>query len=445
MGRRSKPGTGLAVLVVDDEPEICGLCRECLEKLGCTVDVAGDVKAARAALAASPFDLAIFDVRLPDGSGLDLFRQAHEKWPDMPIAIMTAYVSIQDAIEAVKSGAVDYITKPFDIGRLRDVVELAAGRLPADGAEKRKGTFEFHGIIAASDAMRSVCGLIERAAQHPSTVLIQGESGTGKELVAKAIHKAGPNSNKPFVPVECSAIPGPLLESELFGHTKGAFTGAHADSPGLFRAAGRGTLFLDEIGELPRPFQVKLLRVLQEREVRPVGSSETVPAKARVIVATNRDLHAAMAHGQFRRDLFYRVHVVPIYLPPLRARRADVAPLARHFLDQLNAASGRKVRLSRAALQMLEKRNWPGNVRELENCIERSFALGSGSLIDEVQLAELETRPEPPREGDRLEDFEKQAIEAALLKTGGNREKAARILNIGVATLFRKLKKYELG
>jgi len=445
LARKAKPGADLAVLVVDDEPELRHLCRVLLESLGCRVTEAGDLKAARRALAARRFDLALIDVVLPDGSGLDLFRDARTKFPALAMAIMTAYASIEDAIQAVKSGAVDYITKPFEIERLKELVEFVAARLPAGKAQLPSGTFEFHGIVGASDEMRAVCELITRAAEYPSTVLIQGESGTGKELVARAVHAAGPNAAEPFVAVECSAIPGPLLESELFGHVKGAFTGAHKDAPGLFRAAGRGTVFLDEIGELPRPFQVKLLRALQEREVRPVGAAESVRADARVIVATNRDLHAAMADGEFRRDLFFRLHVIPIYLPPLRTRRDDIAPLAQHFLDRLNAASGRKVRLSRGGLRLLEKLKWPGNVRELQNCIEKAFALTTGQIIDEEQLAGPESAPEPPRQGDRLRDYERQAIQAALRRAGGNRKKAAKILDIGVATLFRKLKEYKLN
>lgn len=440
MAGNEKPGAGLSVLVLDDEPGIRSVCRECLGALGCTVEEAGTIAEARRALASRRFDLAIFDVRLPDGSGLDLFRTVNQTMPDVAVAIMTAYAAVEDAVEAVKSGALDYIAKPFDVTRLREVVEMATSRLPA--AREEKGVFEFHGIVAASRAMRSVCELIERAAQIPSTVLIQGESGTGKELVARAIHAAGPNAAEPFVPVDCGSIPGTLLESELFGHVKGAFTGAHADSPGLFRFAAGGTVFLDEISELPPPLQVKLLRALQEREVRPVGATRPLPFRARIIVATNRDLRTAMADGEFRRDLFYRLHVIPICLPPLRARAADIEPLARHFLDRLNAAAGRSVSFSRGALELLEHHKWPGNVRELQNAIERAFALAPGDCIDEEIFAELRQAPEPPREGDRLEDYEKQAILAALQKCGGNREKAAQTLGIGVATLFRKLKKY---
>jgi len=445
LARKAKPGAGLAVLVVDDEPELRHLCRVLLETLGCQVAEAEDLKTARRALAASKFALALIDVVLPDGSGFDLFRDARSKFPALAVGIMTAYASIEDAIQAVKGGAVDYITKPFEIERLKELVEFVAGRLPAGKAQLGRGTFEFYGIVGASDEMRAVCELIERAAEYPSTVLIQGESGTGKELVAKAIHAAGPNAGEPFVAIECSAIPGPLLENELFGHVKGAFTGAHADAPGLFRSAANGTVFLDEIGELPRPFQVKLLRALQEHEVRPVGASGPVPAHARVIVATNRDLHAAMADGEFRRDLFFRLHVIPIYLPPLRTRRDDIAPLAQHFLNRLNAASGRKVRLSRGGLRLLEKRKWMGNVRELQNCIEKAFALNTGKMIDEEQLAGPESASPAPREGERLRDYEKQAIQAALRQAGGNRKRAAKILDIGVATLFRKLKEYKLN
>jgi DNA-binding NtrC family response regulator len=442
---KRKPGSGLAVLVVDDEAGIRSMCREFLEQLGCEVTDAKDVASARSALAEGTFGLALLDVRLPDGSGLELFHEARKQWPDMAIAIITGYASVEDAIEAVKNGACDYITKPFDLGRLEDTVNFAVRRLPAPEAGKAGDVVEFHGLVFASAAMRSVCDLIKRAAQCPSTVLIEGESGTGKELVARAVHLAGPESAEPFVPVDCSSIPGSLLESELFGHVKGAFTGAHAGSKGLFRAAGRGTVFLDEIGELPQALQAKLLRSLQEREVRPLGSAQPKPFKARVIVATNRDLRSAMASGKFRRDLFYRLHVIPVYLPPLRARRDDIAPLAEHFLKQVCKTSGRRLAISQGALHELEERDWPGNARELQNCIERAAALATGDKIDVEQLVDTGAEPEPAREGDRMADYEKQAIEAALRKSGGNRQQAARILDIGVATLFRKLKKYGLS
>ena len=444
MAKDAKPGEGLSVLIVDDEPGIRNMCREYLETLGCDVHEAGDIKAGRAALADTALGLAIFDVRLPDGSGLDLFRSTREQHPDLPIAIITGHASVEDAIDAVKTGAIDYITKPFDVVRLKEVVDLATARMPSGHEDLPSGTFNFHGIIAASTPMRSMCQLIERAAQTASTVLIQGESGTGKELAAKAIHEAGPNAAEPFVPVDCSSMPESLIESELFGHIRGAFTGAHTDKIGLFPSAGNGTVFLDEIGELPQPLQAKLLRALQEREVRPVGSTKAIPFHARVIVATNRDLRTAMADGEFRRDLFYRLHVIPIYLPPLRSRRSDIAPLAAHFLNELNAGSDRKCTLSRGALELLEHRNWPGNVRELQNAVERAFALATENLIGEDAFGDADHGPEPSREGSRLADYERQAIEAALQKSSGNRDKAAEILNIGVATLFRKLKKYDL-
>ena len=440
----AKDAKGLSVLVVDDEPGIRSMCRAYLVGLGCEVHEAENIKAGRAALGKTEFGLAIFDVRLPDGSGLDLFRSTREQRPDLPIAIITGHVSVEDAIDAVKTGAIDYITKPFDVERLKEIVNLATARMPSGHEDLPSGTFNFHGIIAASTPMRSMCQLITRAAQTPSTVLIQGESGTGKELAAKAIHEAGPNAAEPFVPVDCSSMPEGLIESELFGHIRGAFTGAHTDKAGLFPSAGNGTVFLDEIGELPQPLQAKLLRALQEREVRPVGSTKAVQFQARVIVATNRDLRTAMADGEFRRDLFYRLHVIPIYLPPLRARRGDIAPLAAHFLGELNANSDRQCILSRGAVELLERRNWPGNIRELQNAVERAFALATDELIDEDAFPDASGRPEPGREGDRLEDYERQAIEAALQKSGGNRDKAAEILQIGVATLFRKLKKYDL-
>ncbi len=433
----------LSVLVVDDELGIRGLCREVLESAACTVDEAPDLATAREKLEGGRWDLVLLDVRLPDGSGLDLFRETRRRKPGLPVAIMTGHASVEDALDAVKAGALDYLSKPFDVERLKGIADLA-GRSRPQTKEGGRDVARFHGIVAASREMASICDLIERAAAGRSTVLIQGESGTGKELVARAIHEAGPNADQPFVPIDCGSIPANLLESELFGHKKGAFTGAHTEAPGLFRSAGKGTVFLDEIGELPPPLQAGLLRALQEREVRPVGATRSKPFHARVIVATNRDLRSAMADGEFRRDLFYRLHVIPIHLPPLRMRRADIEPLASHFLDQLNVASGRNVRLSAGAVKALRKLDWPGNVRQLQNAIERAFALTTTDLIDEEQFDGVAPAPEPPRDGDRLEDYEKQAIIAALRKTDGNREQAAKLLNIGVATLFRKLKKYQI-
>ncbi len=443
MSNPSKPGEGLCVLVLDDEASIRALCREVLEGLGCRVTEADSVASCRQALAHDTFQLSLFDVRLPDGSGLDLFHEVRSQYPHLSVTIITGHASVEDAIEAVKAGACDYIPKPFDIKRLDQVVKLVAARRTVAPAEE--APFNFHGIIGRSHAIRLVCDLIQRAAQTTATVLIQGESGTGKEMAAKAVHQAGPHAAEPFVPVDASSISPALLESELFGHVRGAFTGADSDRPGLFRSAGKGTVFLDEIGELPAELQAKLLRALQEHEVRPVGATRTKPFHARVIVATNRDLQTAMADGEFRRDLFYRLHVIPLCMPPLRSRREDIAPLAQAFLAEFNAKNHRNVTLTQAALEALEGGPWPGNVRELHNVIERAFTLSDGEVIDVEQLQGLEADIEAPRSGNRLEDYEKQAIQAALLKTGGNREKAAEILDIGVATLFRKLKKYELN
>jgi DNA-binding NtrC family response regulator len=441
MAARRRNALNLRVLIVDDDPGVREMCREFLELIGCNVDEAADIAEAKERV--DNAQLALLDVRLPDGSGLDLFRALRESHPDLPLVIVTAHATVEDAIDAVKAGAVDYLPKPFDLERLRDIVETSARtRSPGRTSD---GTFEFHGIVAASEAMRTVCDLIARAARTPATVLIQGESGTGKELAARAIHAAGPHADAPFVPVDCSAIPPGLMESELFGHARGAFTGAHADTLGLFRSAREGTVFLDEIGELPPPLQAKLLRALQEREVRPVGATTPAPFAARVIVATHRNLHAAMSDGAFRRDLFYRLHVVPILLPPLRERRDDIGPLAEHFLARLNATAGRRIRLSDPARNALRDRDWPGNVRELHNAVERAFTLAEGDEIGPDLVAGTDAEAEPSRDGDRLEDFEKQAIQAALQKTKGNREQAARILGIGVATLFRKLKKYDLS
>jgi two-component system NtrC family response regulator len=443
MARNPRPASRLRVLVVDDEPNIRSLCREVLEDVGCTVFEAVDIAEARKHV--DNVQLALLDVQLPDGSGLDLLHELRGSHPDLSLVIFTGYANVEDAVGAIKAGAIDYIPKPQKVvPRLREIAESLAGPVPAPRPPAGR-SFEFHGIVAASERMRTICDLLERAARTPSTVLIQGESGTGKELAARAIHAAGPNPDEPFVPVDCSAIPAGLMESELFGHVRGAFTGAHTNTLGLFRSARCGTVFLDEIGELPPGLQAKLLRALQEREVRPVGTTRPEPFDARVVVATHRDLRAAMSDGEFRRDLFYRLHVVPILLPPLRERREDVGPLAQHFLKRLNATAGRRVRLSDEAVDALRRRAWAGNVRELHNAVERAFALARDDLIGADLVAEPEPEAEPARDGDRIADYEKQAIQAALRKTGGNREQAARVLEISSATLFRKLKKYELS
>ncbi len=444
------------VLVVDDEPGLRQSLGLLLTDAGYTVTAEQDGRRGLERAVAEPFDLVLCDVRMPAMDGLTFLRKYREGGGSALVIVMSAYGGEDAAIAAMKEGAYDYLPKPFrpdevvltlrkaeERERLRQEVAGLRAQLAAGSAER--------GLVAESRAMRQALALVARVAEHNTTVLITGESGTGKEVIARAIHRASPRATKAFVGINCAAIPEALLESELFGHVRGAFTGASGDKTGLFEHANGGTLLLDEIGELPTGLQAKLLRVLQEAEIRRVGDTKPRRVDARVLAATARDLEAEVAAGRFREDLFYRLHVVAIALPPLRERQEDIAPLARHFVARLAQRFGKPLALSDAAIAWLETQPWRGNVRELENAIERAVVLSSKEVLDpaDIQGSPIPSRSvvEPGAEGggtlrEVVEAAERRAIMAALEATGGNRRAAAKQLAVSLRTLFYKMERY---
>ena len=376
-------------LIVDDEQDILDLLRITLSRMGLDCLAATDLGGARRLLSTQSFRLCLTDMRLPDGDGIDLVREMASHYPQVPVAMITAHGSMETAVAAMKAGAFDFVAKPLDLQVLRRLV-TAALRLgpPAAGdVETGAATGNLPPLLGDSPAMVELRRLIAKLARNQAPVYVSGESGTGKELAARLIHLQGPRATAPFVPVNCGAIPPDLVESELFGHKKGAFTGAISDNPGLFQAADGGTLFLDEVAELPLPAQVKLLRVLQEKKARPVGSQREVPVDVRLISATHRDLAAEVASGRFRQDLFYRIDVIELRLPPLRERTGDIPLLTAHFLDRIARQNGLIApRLAASALSALTHYPFPGNVRELENVLERALALAESETLEAADL-----------------------------------------------------------
>ncbi|HEX8922423.1 MAG TPA: sigma-54 dependent transcriptional regulator, partial [Pyrinomonadaceae bacterium] len=414
-------------------------------------------------------DLIVSDVKMPDMGGIELLREARSLLPDVAVVMMTAFATVDTAREAFKLGADDFITKPFDIDELKLIVAKALERLTLKKEvealkiekealiKEQRERGSLGNIIGHSERMQAVYQMIETVAEVQSTVLVTGESGTGKELVARAIHDLSPRAERPFVSINCGAFTETLLESELFGYVKGSFTGANTNRKGLFEAANRGTIFLDEIGEMSPAMQVKLLRVLQERKVRPVGAHEEIEIDTRVIAATNRDLSQMVKDNQFREDLFYRVSVIPIELPPLRERTEDIVELAEHFVKKFCAQTGRQVSISGKALQLLEAYLWPGNVRELEHTIERAVALERTDAIQPERLPEQITNYNPariasafalPDEGINivayLEQLEKTYVLEALRRTNGNQTRAAELLHLSVRSLRHLLDKHSI-
>ncbi|MGE0001049.1 MAG: sigma-54-dependent transcriptional regulator [Fimbriimonadaceae bacterium] len=378
------------VLIVDDELNIRRILQAAFDRYGWHSMAAEGPGQALELLTSGSVDCVLTDVTMPDGSGHDLRREIAERWPETPVIVMTAYGSIPDAVQAVREGAFEYVPKPFDLEALKKVIEAAM----ASGTEAKPSKRKCRGgpgraVIAESPRMKSLLDEVSQIADSRATVLVTGESGTGKEVIARRIHELSPRAGGPFVAVSCAALPETLLESELFGYEKGAFTGAAGAKTGRFEQADGGTLFLDEIGEIPLPIQVKLLRVLQEREFERLGATRPTRVDVRLVTATNRDLHVAVDEGTFRLDLLYRLQVVEVNLPPLRERLEDVAPLAMHFLERANAANGRTVRqVSDKALEALRSYSWPGNVRELENAIERAVVL-AGREAETLELGHL--------------------------------------------------------
>jgi DNA-binding NtrC family response regulator len=441
------------ILVVDDEPGLRQSLGLLLTDAGYTVTAEQDGRRGLDRAVAESFDLVLCDVRMPEMDGLTFLRNYRQRGGSALVIVMSAYGGEDAAIAAMKEGAYDYLTKPFRpdevVLTLRKAEERERLREEVVGlrAQLATGPTE-RGLVVESGAMRQALALVARVAEHNTTVLITGESGTGKEVIARAIHRASPRAGRAFVGINCAAIPEALLESELFGHVRGAFTGASGDKTGLFEAASGGTLLLDEIGELPIGLQAKLLRVLQEGEIRRVGDQKNRKVDVRVLAATARDLEAETRAGRFREDLFYRINVVVIELPPLRERQDDIAPLARHFVARLAQRFGRPLSLSEGAIAWLEEQEWPGNVRELENSIERAAVLsGKDSLApsDFSNAVNARRTTDDERLGtldEVVADAERQAITAALKQTNGNRREAAKRLGVSLRTLFYKIERY---
>ncbi|HEV8643339.1 MAG TPA: sigma-54 dependent transcriptional regulator [Methylomirabilota bacterium] len=441
------------VLVVDDEPSILMLLNDALTQWGYQVICAGTGSEALTALKTQVFDAALTDVRMPDMSGLDLLREIKKRDESIEVVIMTGYPTISSAVEALKEGAYDYLSKPLILDELHHLMQRLMERRFLRGEvhslRVRLGEeLTVNELIGSSPGMQRVKDVIGKVAVTNSPILIEGESGTGKELVAAAIHRLSARAKGPFIPVNCSAIPRDLLESEFFGHVRGAFSGAVADALGLFRGANDGTIFLDEIAELPPELQVKLLRVLQEMQVRPVGSTKAHLVDVRVIAATNRNLEQAMKAGSFRQDLYYRLNVIRILLPPLRERRDDIPALVNHFLRRFNKRFRREVRgITPDALAALGAYDFPGNVRELENLIERAFAMGAREQITLADLPTLAAHPSVAPSADSrviptLAEVEKELILRALALHNNDKEEAARALGISRRTIYRRLKEY---
>jgi DNA-binding NtrC family response regulator len=442
------------ILVVDDERSILVLLKEALGQWGYQVTTVASATEALGILKSELFDALITDIRMPDMSGLELLREVKKQDESIEVVMMTGYPTIASAVQALKEGAYDYLSKPLILDELRHLMSRMMERKFLRGEihtlRARLGEeLTVNELIGTSVPMERVKEIIGKVAVTDSPVLIEGESGTGKELVAAAIHRLSSRAKRPFIPVNCSAIPQDLLESEFFGHVRGAFSGAVADALGLFRGADEGTIFLDEIAELSPALQVKLLRVLQEMQVRPVGSTKAFPVDVRVIAATNRDLERAMIDGSFRQDLFYRLNVVRVTLPPLRERREDIPSLINHFLRRFNKRFHRDVRgVAPEALAALTAYTFPGNVRELENLIERAFAMGAREQIALTDLPSLSKTPmtstpvTSPESVPALADVERELILKALAVFKDDKEAAARALGISRRTIYRRLKEY---
>jgi DNA-binding NtrC family response regulator len=475
-GAAGQPAAGqLRLLVVDDDPPVRRACAEIAASLGFAVRVADSVSAARAALVQSPVDLLLLDMKLPGGSGLALLEEVRTLYPRTVVIVMSAFATVDSAVEAMRIGAGDYLTKPFTLDELSATLNRSALNLAVDRESRQlrdrlrtgKGMGQ---MIGLSPAMEKLYRIVSKVAATNHPVLILGESGTGKELIAHSIHTSGPNAHKPFIPVDCGSLVPTLIESELFGHVKGAFTGAIRAKTGLLAAAEGGTVFLDEIGELPLDLQSRLLRALQEREVRPVGGTQAVPIAARILAATNRDLEHMVATGRFRKDLFFRLNVVNLRIPPLRERKADIPLLAGHILDRLKRESGIAYTFADDALHLMMDYDWPGNVRELEHAIERACALSSGPVLHLGDFPTQLQNHHDERERDRrqqpvddldddsldaaraatnavisIAELERQAILRTIRQLNGDKLMAARLLGIGKTTLYRKLKEYGIG
>ncbi len=451
------------LLIIDDEKNMRHMLSSLLKESGYRVDTASDGAVAMDMVDRTIYDFILCDLKMPNMNGMDFFKTARDKLWATTVIMMSAYGSIDTAVEAMKQGAYDFISKPFKSDEVLLTLKKAEereslkreNRWLKERIRKIQENYYFGSMVAKSKAMLSVFKLSEKAAQYNTTVLIYGDSGTGKELIARGIHFIGERSKKPLVPVNCGGIPENLLESELFGYVKGAFTGADKNKKGLFQEAEGGTIFLDEIGELPLSLQVKILRVLQEHEIRPVGDSKTMQIDVRVIAATAKNLEEEVGKGTFREDLFYRLNVLPIKLPPLRNRPEDIPLLSQHFIDKFSISLDKEIKgITSAAMSILLKHSWPGNVRELENVIERAVVLAEGkNLVPENFPSKLGVESLTDKMDDFLEEYslkaaqkvlEKRLITRALEKTGGNRTRAARLLEISHPSLLSKIKVYNI-
>jgi DNA-binding NtrC family response regulator len=452
-----QPANFLNLLIVDDERSIREACREVAQSLGFNPYVADSAEHAYRLLETQSIDAALIDLRLPGAGGLDALRRIKERRPEALVIVVTGYATVQSAVQAMKIGAYDFVTKPFSLDELKLLLERVVNhlRLKSENRmlrEKVKSKQGFGGIVGRSPEMEKLYRIISKAANSIHPVLILGESGTGKEMVARSIHYSGPFRDKPFIPVDCGSLVPTLIESELFGYVKGAFTGANQAKDGLMAIAEGGTIFLDEVGELPVDLQAKLLRAIQEKEIRPVGSTRRVPINIRILAATNRDLEQAVMQGAFRRDLYFRLNVLSLRIPPLRERRQDIPLLIGHFLERMARNSGQEKMLSDEALKAMLAYDWPGNVRELENCLERTSAFTSGPLIHTTDLPrEIGKVPGPDLSqgnGHRkivpMAELERQTILSAIADLNGDKLQAARLLGIGKTTLYRKLKDYAM-
>ncbi len=443
---------GSTVLVIDDEQNLVKSIKRLLRRYGvdCLAAYSGE-EAINALEEQAPVDAVFLDIKMPGMDGIRVLEVITKKWPDIPVIMMTAYATVEMAVDAMKKGAMDFISKPFDHDEIIPVMLSKAvehnrlvykcKQLQGEVEER----YRFQNLIGASRAMQDIFKKITRLAENESTVLISGESGTGKELIARAIHYNSPRKEGPFVAVDVGALTENVVESELFGHVKGSFTGAQADHKGLFRVAEGGSILLDEVGEIPLHVQARLLRVLQEREVKPVGSTNTMKVDARIIAATNKDLKGMVSEGTFREDLFYRLNVVPIEVPPLRDRKEDIPLLVEHFLRKYLAEEER-FSFTSEAIDTICGYSWPGNIRELENCVQRIMAVGDtekpvtvGDLPEEIRKSAREKEPELS-----LDSYEKLAIEKAIESCRGDIEQAAITLGVGKSTLYRKMKQHEI-
>jgi len=458
---QSQPANFLNFLIVDDERSIREACREVAQSLGFAAYAADSAEQAYRHLDSQAFDAVLLDLRLPGVGGLEALRRIKERRPEAVVVVVTGYGTVQSAVQAMKHGAYDYVTKPFSVDELKMLLERVVSHLKLKSEnrllrEKVKSKQGFGGIVGRAPEMEKLYRIIAKAANSVHPVLILGESGTGKEMVARSIHYSGPFRDKPFIPVDCGSLVPTLIESELFGYVKGAFTGASQSKDGLLAIAEGGTVFLDEVGELPVDLQAKMLRAIQEKEIRPVGSTRRVPINVRILAATNRDLEQGVTQGVFRRDLYFRLNVLSLRIPALRERRQDIPLLIAYFLERLVRTSGQEKMLSDEALKAMLAYDWPGNVRELENCLERTYAFTSGPLIHMTDLPR-EVANLPVLEASIIDgisttngrgkiipiaELEKLTILSAITELKGDKLQAARLLGIGKTTLYRKLKDY---